>query len=163
MGVLFSADELLAIAEQIERNAAAFYATAARSVPARAGKLLRELADWERQHEGIFAAMRAELTEREREPMTSDPFDEAALYLEAVAAGRVFPVGEDPLNALGEAPTPAHIFAVALEREKDSIVFYTAMQETVPARQGQQRVTAIIREEIGHVARLNAERAKLGG
>jgi rubrerythrin len=158
----FNADELLGIAEQVERNGAAFYTAAAERVaegPTR--DFLRELAAWELQHEKTFTAMRRALTPEEREPTTYDPYDEIALYLQAVADGHVFPLHENLAAVLGEHPTPVHILELAQGREQDSIVYYTAMREAVPARLGREAVTAIIKEEVGHLARLHAERTRL--
>ena len=65
MGMFYSVDEVMAMAEQIERNGAAFYTRAAQVVhdPA-TSELLARLADWERGHERLFARMRAEMAAR---------------------------------------------------------------------------------------------------
>jgi len=155
MNLRFTADEVLAIAEQIERNGAAFYRAAAGLVRSPAARrLLEELSAWETEHEKTFAAMRRELSDQEREPITFDPDDELALYLEAFASGKVFNPRADPIEELGEAPTVARVLSSALAREKDSIVFYTGMKQMVPARLGHDKVERIIREEVGHVALL---------
>ena len=59
MSILFNADEALAMAEQIERNGAKFYARAAEIVEAEAvKKLLGDLAEWEEGHEKLFTFFR---------------------------------------------------------------------------------------------------------
>lgn len=164
MSIRFTAHEVLAIAEQIERNAVVFYHTAAGLVRnSSAGKLLEELSAWEAQHEKTFAAMRRDLSDKEREPITFDPDDELGLYLEALASGKVFDPKADPVKDLGEAPTAAHILNTALAREKDSIVFYTGMKQMVPVRLGQDKIDRIIKEEIAHVALLTLRLGALTG
>ena len=160
MAIRFNADELLSIAEQIERNGTAFYAAAAKAVSAPdAVQLLNELSSWEHTHLETFAAMRGALSPAERESDTYDPDHELAAYLQATADSVIFVAGQDPLAALGACPTLEAILQAALAREKDSIVFYTGMRDYVPPRLGRERVEAIIREEMGHVAMLHRQLA----
>jgi len=156
MGIRFTADEILAIAEKIEANGIAFYAAAAEKVSAgNLADLLRKLSHWESAHAKIFAAMRKELTEKEKEPVTYDPDNEAGLYLQAVADGTVFKLEEDPGKIMGANPTPESIINIALGREKDSVVYYTGVKQIVPASLGQERIEEIINEELGHIRQLN--------
>jgi rubrerythrin len=158
MGIPFNADEMFEMAERIERNGATFYRAAAETVSeASLRRRLVELAAWEDEHEKIFAAMRAQLTPEERTPTVFDPDDQRGLYLEAMADRRVFDVNTDP----GELPTGketlVEILQAALQREKDSVVFYTGMQGYVPQRLGKDRIEGLIREEMGHIALLGKE------
>ena len=64
----FNADDVLAMAEQMEINGGKFYRTAAESTSEPANKeFLLELALMEDQHEKTFKNMRAELSEKEKE------------------------------------------------------------------------------------------------
>ena len=155
MGIRFNADEVFEMAERIEENGAAFYQAAAECVEPALRQLMTEFAEWERDHKHRFAAMREELSARSRDSTAFDPDGDAALYLQALASGEVFDVKADPLAELGELPTSAAILEYALGREKDSIVFYVGMRDMVPVRLGRDRVDAIIREEMSHVATLN--------
>jgi len=163
MGIMFSADELLSIAEQIERNGVAFYSAAAKAISAaEVVHLLNELSRWELTHVEIFAAMRGALTQTERESDTYDPDNELAYYLRATADSVVFIAGQPPLAALGEQPALETILQAALAREKDSIVFYTGMRDYVPPRLGRERIEGIIQEEMNHMAMLHKQLAELG-
>ena len=64
MTATFNTSEVLEIAEQIERNGAKFYRSAAAifDEPEICRMLLR-LADWEAKHERVFARMRRQLSE----------------------------------------------------------------------------------------------------
>ena len=67
MDVHFNADEVLAMAEQIERNGRDFYRAAAVIAPDEDSmKLLAELARWEEGHESVFIKMRADLPDEQR-------------------------------------------------------------------------------------------------
>ena len=60
MIMLFNADEVFEMAEQIERNGAKFYRRAAEGAgDPHERDLLNELADWEETHQRVFAAIRA--------------------------------------------------------------------------------------------------------
>lgn len=158
MGIPFNADEMFEMAERLERNGATFYRAAAETVSeAWVRRRLVELAAWEIEHEKIFAAMRAQLTLEERTPTVFDPDDQRGLYLSAMADRRVFDVDADPAEQLTGKETLAEILQAALEREKDSVVFYTGMQDYVPKRLGKDRIDGIIREEMGHIAMLSKE------
>jgi len=158
----FSADEVFAMAEQIERNGAKFYRTAAEQASEdRARKRLRELADWEHQHEQLFARMRSELSGAAGQPSTFDPDDEAAMYLRAFVDGKVFDVNADPSARLTGKESPTEVLDTALGLEKDSIVFYLGIRGLVPASMGTERIDRIIKEEMSHVRLLSDEKAEL--
>lgn len=162
MSIPFSADEIFEMAEQIERNGAKFYRRAAQGVTdSRARQLLRDLAAMEAEHEKVFAAMRADLSKREREPTVPDPYGEAVLYLRGMADGQLFDVKADPAESLTGRETMEDILTTAIRLEKDSIVFYLGMKEIVPERLGRHRIDAIIKEEMGHIAVLGKEMASL--
>ena len=153
----FNADDIYAMAEQLERNGAKFYRTAAESVSnASNEKLLLELAEMEDQHEKTFQAMRAELTTREKEATVFDPDGEAVLYLRALADTRVFFEKQIDVTSMKE------ILKSAIEAEKDSIVFYLGMKDAVPQGSGKGRLDDIIKEEMGHIRLLGKELAALG-
>lgn len=160
MSIPFSADEILGIAEQIERNGARFYRKAAEAISdSRAGKRLLGLADMEYAHERIFADMRADLSGKELEPTASDAWGEAALYLQGIADGNVFDVKQDPSEWLTGKESQVDILRVAIGLEKDSIVFYAGIKEMVPEELGRDRIEAILKEEMSHLALLSNELA----
>ena len=162
MGIIFNADEMFATAEQIERNGQNFYRAAAEKVAeAGAKKLLLDLADWEAQHEELFKGMRAELSAEEKTPTAFDPQGEAELYVQAMANGHVFVVNDDPTLLLEGKQKPEEFIAVALDFERDTILFFLGMKDLVPARLGTDKVDQIVREEMRHVAFLKKEIGRL--
>ena len=146
----FNADEIFEMAEQIERNGASFYRKAADSVDETAEKkLLLDFAAMEDEHEKTFAALRKDLSEKDKTAMTFDPEGEAALYLRALADARVFFEKKIDTSSMKE------ILKAAILAEKDSIVFYLGMKEMVPEKFGKTKIDAIIKEEMGHIKLLS--------
>jgi rubrerythrin len=148
----FNADDIFEIAEQLERNGARFYRTAAAGVKdSRARDFLLTLAAMEDEHEKIFARMRSQITALEKTATVFDPLGEATGYLKALADTRVFFDKKIDTSSL-EA-----ILKEAITAEKDSIVFYLGMREAVPENLGRSRLDEVIKEEMGHLRQLSGE------
>ncbi|MCD6198013.1 MAG: ferritin family protein [Deltaproteobacteria bacterium] len=162
----FNADEVFGMAEQIERNGVRFYREAAENISDSSVRILfLDLAAMEAEHEKVFASMRADLADKEREPTVFDPEGEAALYLRALADLQVFVKEEEEAFILSEDLTEQEkitkILWAAISLEKESIVFYLGMKELVPAKSGKDKIDKIIREEMGHIRLLSGLRKKL--
>jgi len=162
MSIRFSADEILAMAEQVERNGDRFYRLAAeRQSDREAAGLFLRLAGMEQEHLQTFSDMRARLTEEERKPVTFDPYDESKLYLRAMADRNIFRIA-NPAQKLSGQETTEQVLEIGIQAEKDSIVFYLGLKDLVPARLGLGRVEAVIKEEMGHLATLSEMLAEVG-
>ncbi len=151
MGMPFNADEVFKMAEQIERNGVKFYRTAAKKFP-KVSELLLDLAEMEVQHEKTFALMRNELSGTEAESLVFDPNNEAQMYLQVMADDHVFDPKADPVKLLAGIETPEEILKKAIGLERDSIMFYVGIKESISLRAGKDKVDAIIKEEVGHIA-----------
>lgn len=161
MSATFNADEILEMAEQIERNGAKFYRKAAGAAADEPAKtMLLELADMEDNHEKTFAEMRRGLSAKEQASSVFDPDSQAALFLQAIADGHVFDVKADPSETLTGNETLTEILRTAIGLEKDSVIFYIGMQDLVGETLGRDRIDTIIREEVSHIATLSEELAK---
>lgn len=152
----FNADNILEVAQQLERNGAEFYRQAAETVSDPTSKrFLSELADMEAEHEATFGAMRAELSENEQAGTVFAPEGDAAIYLQALADTRVFFEKEmDPQSIEG-------IYKAAITAEKDSIVFYLGLQDMVSKALGKERIDQIINEEKDHLRLLSQKLIEL--
>ena len=156
MSIQYNADEVLSIAEQVERNGDRFYRLAAEKQSDRdAAATFLRLAEMEQGHLKVFSGMRAALSDEERRPVTFDPYDESSLYLRATADRTIFDVTADPAKKLTGKETMKQVLAIGIAAEKDSIVFYAGMKDMVPARLGRDRIEAIIREELSHFVTLS--------
>ncbi len=153
--ITFSADEIFEIAEQIERNGAKFYRKAAESAEGDNSDLLLRLAKMEDDHEKIFATMRAEFAKAGGTPEVFDPDNQATLYLQAVADGKIF--GPDPSENLTGEESIKDILTVAIGLEKDSVIFYQSMKGAMLKVVGAMGLEGIIQEEIGHILDLNQQ------
>ncbi len=150
----FNADDVLAMAEQLEVNGGKFYRAAAESTKDPDNKaFLLDLAVMEDQHEKTFKDMRAELSAKEKESTVFDPEGEAGLYLRALADTRVFFEKEIDVSSMQT------ILKSAITAEKDSIVFYLGMKEAVAESLGKGRIDHIIKEEMGHIKLLSGKLA----
>ena len=157
----FNADDVFEMAERIERNGGRFYRAAAESAEGQTKQLLLDLAVMEDEHEQTFAGMRAELAALEKKSLTFDPDDVAGQYLQAMADGKVF--SGDPCDLLSSGQSAVDVLGIALNIEKDSIIFYQCMKPFVPAEMGKDRLTDIINEEIGHILTLTGRLNALDG
>ena len=157
MTVTFNAFEVFEIAEQIERNGINFYIrTAELFDDPKTIELFLRLAEWERQHEQIFARMKDQLSEQDRKQSALEPDD--LMPNPGVMAGlAVFGIRSDPAKELHGKQNRIDILRRAVEKEKDSIVFYLGIKEAVDESLGQGRIDHIIKEEMGHIKLLSAK------
>ena len=150
----FNADDIFEIALKMEQNGAEFYRTASSAVKDEKAKaLLNKLAMMEDEHGKTFAYMRNQLKEKEKTATVFDPQNEAVLYLHALADMRVFFQKEIDTSSMET------ILKDAIGAEKDAIVFYLGMQDAVPKELGGDKLSDIIKEEMGHIRLLSAELA----
>lgn len=163
MAIEFSPYEILEIAEQIERNGVAFYAAAARAVSdPQAKEMLQSLSDWEVGHIDLFIDMRKNLSDDAKQPTVFDPYDEMGSYLKSAADNVVFISRTSPTEVIGSNPTLKSILEIALDREKDAVVFYSGIRDMVPTDSGRSKVDGVIREEVAHVGLIQRKLAETG-
>ena len=152
----YNIDEILAMAERIERNGVDYYDRAAELTEDEGKKAkLRKLADMERSHEQIFAEMRASQPE---ERASFDPDGEVGRYLGAIVDGKVFDYRSAPAADLA-GKSLVDVYRKAIDLEKDSIIFYLGIRELVPEKLGNAQMDDIIREEMGHIVLLSDDLA----
>ena len=155
MGIKFNANEIFEMAEELERNAAKFYRKASeKSSDADVKKMLLGLADMEDGHEKTFAKMRQQLGGQEKGWTVFDPEDLSVMYLQAVADARGYEGKVTPTQELTGNETPKEVLEIALNSEKESVLFYFGLKDIVPAAAGRDKVEAIIKEELNHITTL---------
>ena len=155
MTVTFNAFEVFEIAEQIERNGTDFYIRAAELFdnPDTRQMFLR-LAEWEAEHEKTFARMKQQLSEQSGSTGTSEAGD-LLPDPRAMAGLAVFGIRTDPTEELRGRQEERDIIRRAVEKEKDSIVFYHGLKEFVPAGADKEKIDDIIKEEMRHIVTLD--------
>lgn len=152
---VFSDLEGIRIAIEMERRGESFYRRAAKvSKNPEAVALLVSLADDEMRHQAEFER----LYRAEAEAGMSDKAydDETNAYLTAIAAEVVFPRGLMGLKEVG-FEDPAAVLNHAIASEKDSILFYSEMQDRTGDEHARQVFSEIIRQERGHMFRLQRQ------
>ena len=155
MTVTFNAFEVFEIAEQIEQNGTNFYIRAAELFDDfKIREMFLRLAEWERQHEITFNRMKEQLLEKDRQESSSNADD--LLPDPRVMAGlAVFGIRSDPAKELHGRQSRTDILRRAVEKEKDSIVFYHGLKEFVPAETDKEKINDIIKEEMRHIVILD--------
>lgn len=148
----FNANEILQMAEQLERNGADFYRKSIEKIQDPAGKeLLLSLAEMEDQHEKTFADLRSKLTASEKAQTVFDPEGETVRYLKALADSKVF------FEKTIDTDSMEGILKEAITAEKDSILFYLGLKDAVPEALGKDKIDAVIKEEMSHINLLTRE------
>ncbi|MFH1615179.1 MAG: ferritin family protein [Planctomycetota bacterium] len=155
MSIQFSAGEVFEMAEQIERNGVKFYKSAAKNARNEGVKnLLIEMSETEASHEQTFIEMRKELTAEEEAKTVFDPDNEIVYYLQAISDSHGWEGMAAPEMELTGHESIDEILNCAIKAERGSIEFYLGMEESVSARHGKEKIRAVIREEMSHVAML---------
>ncbi|MGC9383997.1 MAG: ferritin family protein [Kosmotogaceae bacterium] len=133
--------ELLGIALKVEGTGYSFYNKLAERTEGEKKELFNRLAEQEREHGEIFRKILGKIESDEK----SNRFDdEVAGYLKSLAEVSVFSDNnvDNPPDNLDEA---VHI---AINVEKDSIVFYSELIDYIPEKSALERV---INEEKKHL------------
>lgn len=156
---VFSDLEGIRIAIEMERRGESFYRRAAKvSKSAETVAMLNALAADEMHHKAEFER----LYKAESEAGMSDKAydDETNAYLTAIAAEVVFPRGLMALKDEG-FENPEAVLQHAIASEKDSVLFYSEMQDRTHDDHAKAVFAEIIRQEKGHLFRLQRQLALL--
>ena len=157
MDMILNAREVFEIAEQIERNGGRFYRRAAEMAPDdKAKQFLLRLADMEDDHETLFRALKEEFTGEDGDKLV-DIDDQALSYLRAIAGGAVFDVKKDMSEIITGQESLEEIYKIAMEFEKNTIVYFSAVKNMIPEDLGKSKIDSLIMEEIKHLATLVEE------
>jgi rubrerythrin len=156
MGISFSADEVFEMAMDIEKNGEAFYRKAT-SLAKDAGvkAVLTELMKQEQQHYVTFKSLRDNLPPKTSLPTYADPESEEYLYLETLVKSRMFGNVREAEALATKVGNEIEALKAALTFEKDTILFFQAMQRMTDERLGRGEVDRIIEEEHRHVVRIS--------
>jgi len=142
--------EVLEIAEKMEQNAARFYRRAAGMYKdPKISRLFSDLAQWEKRHVEVFTEMKKRLSQQAwglgqygiERPDSLRPQTPPA----------VFPERADPARELTGRETKADLLRLAIEKEKESIAYYTGLKDLVPDNEDFLAVKDVLGEEERHV------------
>ena len=120
MGVTFNANEVFEMAEEIERNGAVFYREVAEKASSQAMKdMFLGMAAMEDAHLQTFQEMRKELSAQEKAETTYDPYNEATLYLQALADSKGFEGMKGPAVKLSGNESMQELLSASIDAEKN--------------------------------------------
>jgi rubrerythrin len=163
MDSMFGADKIFEIVKNIELDGAQFYRQAAEKTSNDDVKqVLLDLAAMEDGHLEIFEQMKKDLSEQNKNKNLFATDNPAALYLKTMADGSGGGRIKSPLERLSGNETIKEILEIAIDGEKDSILFYTGLKELVPNKANKDKIEAVIKEEISHVVALTLNLTVLG-
>ncbi len=158
----FSVDEIFEMAEQMERNGELFYRKGVEeTADPELKSTFEELADMEKDHVKTFTDMRAALTGGRDYSYEFDPDDLTGMYLRDIVENRVFDVKNGPATKMTGYETPRDILNLAIDMEKDTIVFYVGMKSCMPDDKSREKVDELIKQEIGHIFLLKGKLKEL--
>lgn len=160
MAFEFNILEVFEIAEEIERNGAAFYRNVVADCgTAQARRALLQLAERGTEHADAFAAIARELIDRGLSATAFDPDHEDVLYLKAMADRHVFDVHTDPSAKLTGEESQEEILKSAVYLEKEGLAYYLGLKDALQSRTEQDKVEIIIKAKMRNIGLLNRELA----
>ena len=144
----FNLNEVFEIAEQIERNGVEFYRTAALKFNNNEDikNLLLDLAVQEDNHEKIFSDILHKVLKKDGVNFGDELTHQ---YLDAIAGQFVFNKSKGKAE-LTEKMSQQDIFDIAIQKEKDSIVFYVGLKNVLNSESDKKSIDLIIEEEQQH-------------
>ena len=153
--MIFNAAEVFEIAEQIERNGQKFYRKAVEIITnPDICEFLESLAAMEDNHEILFNQLKKEVANIPESDFP-DMDDQLSQYLKSFADGKVFDTSKSPDSKINNDTSIDEIFDLAIDFERNSVIFFTLVKEMVPENLGKNQIDILIKEEIKHIAVLN--------
>ncbi len=144
---MYSAEEVVEMAINTEKNGKEFYAGAAKDTE---DKTLKDLFDFlamqEDQHRKRFEGLRGK-TEKLIQP---DDMEEVEKYLNTIVSSEFFLGNEKTLVKAKKAKSREELLSFALQFEKDTLLFFTEISELSEGKT-REVLEEIIKEEKKHV------------
>jgi rubrerythrin len=158
LSIVFSAAELINTAIAIERRGVAFYDTMSRTARSDEEKeIFQLLAEMERHHIHVFQDMLGSGEEFNPSPQEAEEY---AGYLSALVDSAVFSDDLATSEAVSCADSDMGALELAINSEKDSLLFYYEMRDIMP-KSAHEIVDRVITEEKSHLRQLSALKSRL--
>jgi rubrerythrin len=143
---MFSIREIIDMAIQLEKNAETFYraAVAKMSTPSLEPVLIC-LANEERDHKKWFESLKRVAQEAEARGQSVEISSEA---LRSLVGGQKFSLDEVDLSKIESVQ---ELIELAMEHEKDTIIFYQMLQSFIDDPETMKELDEIIAEEEQHI------------
>ncbi|MCX7970780.1 MAG: ferritin family protein [Negativicutes bacterium] len=161
---LYSDIEGLRIGIEIEQRGQRFYRLAMEhcQIPEQQD-LFRYLMQEEVRHSDVFSGMLKNLSVRHGQGSDDYLFDEeASRYLTAIAETHVFPPESQAAEVIGQLSDLGGILRLALQAEKDSILFYDELAANAKFPDSRDVFLKMKKEEQGHVMLIKKKMQEFG-
>ena len=154
----FNANEVFQMAIEIEENGRLFYLKARELVDDPDVKnLFSDLEQREVEHREKFKTLKSELPESARESTVWDPQGEINQYLKMAADMHVFRAATPVEEQLAQVSNAVDALKLAIQFEKDSILFFLLMQDETGKGKGKELISQLTNEEKAHLRMLSKE------
>lgn len=158
----FNAAEVFQIAINIEENGKRFYDKALAIVDDQAIKeLFMDLGLQEVNHKKLFESLKSQLPPETQKATVWDPDNETDLYLKMMADDHVFTGADSVEQALATVKNAKDALKMAIEFEKDSVLFFLSLLEVTDNKKDQEFINMLVKEEQSHLRRLSLELLRL--
>ena len=158
----FNAAEVFDIAIKIEENGKHFYDRSREIIKdPEVKKLFEELAQEEVKHKEKFQTLKSQLPSTAASGAVFDPNHELDLYIKMMADQHVFISSENVEAQLGSIKDARDALRMAVEFEKDSVIFFLSMQDATEGTKGKDFIGSLVKEEQEHLRRLSLELKKI--
>ncbi|MDD2229355.1 MAG: ferritin family protein [Candidatus Cloacimonetes bacterium] len=159
---VYSVNEVIEMAVQIEKNGFAFYheATKRKDIDPKAKEFIEFLRDQELNHEKLFLSLRDELDNEVLQ--LSQDWELVAEYLKTIVEGRIFNSEHSAIQLAAEAKDIHGVVDNAITFEKDTLLYFHAIADNISNPKTKDILRKIINEEVSHVLKLNDFKKKLG-
>ncbi len=153
----FNAAEVFDIAVKIEENGKRFYDEAVKVIDDPEIKaLFQDLGEQEVEHRKKFLTLKKELPKQATESTVFDPNNEMSAYVQVAADTHVF-LKSDFESKLKEVKDAKSALKMAMEFEKDSVIFFLTIQDATDGQKGKQFIGELVKEEQDHLRRLSLQ------
>lgn len=149
---VFRAADIIELALELEKNGEAYYRSVAdKARNARVKELFEDLAYQETLHYKTFEKLGQ--TAWDKPLMSPEQWQEYLDYLQATVQSAFFEGQDKALAAADKAVTEQQALQMAIEFEKETLLFFHDLRDLVPAGE-KATVLQIIAEEKAHLRRL---------
>jgi len=159
---VYSVNEVIEMAVQIERSGYAFYNEAAKrkDLDEKAKDFLIYLRDEELRHEKTFLALRNEVDLTVLQ--LSVDWELIAEYLKTIVESRIFNSEFSAIQLATKAKDIKEIVDNAISFEKDTLLYFHTLSDNISEARTHNALRKIINEEVSHILKLSEMKKKLG-
>ncbi len=159
---VYSVNEVIEMAVQIEKNGFAFYheASKRKDLNTEAVEFITFLRDQELNHEKSFLNLRDQLDLEVLELSTD--WELVSEYLKTIVDGRIFNSDYSAIQLAANAKDIHGVVDNAITFEKDTLLFFHAISDNISNPKTKDVLRKIINEEVSHVLKLNDFKKRLG-